>query len=71
MKQRMRELQKLKGVGEVLSRRFVEAGYDTFAKIAAAGEEGLKKIQGLNPQNDPVDSCPGGRDDRRGTKKQG
>lgn len=50
MKQRMKELQKLKGVGEVMSRRFVEAGYDTFAKIAAAGEEGLKKVQGLNPR---------------------
>jgi hypothetical protein len=50
MKQGMKELQKLKGVGEVLSRRFVEAGYDTFAKIAAAGEEGLKKIQGLSPR---------------------
>ena len=50
MKQRVKELQKLKGVGEILSRRFVEAGYDTFAKIAAAGEEGLKQIQGLNPR---------------------
>ena len=48
MKQRVKELQKLKGVGEILSQRFVEAGYDTFAKIAAAGEEGLKKVQGLN-----------------------
>ena len=36
MKDGMKELQKLKGVGEVLSRRFVEAGYDTFAKIAIA-----------------------------------
>lgn len=50
MKQSLKELQKLKGVGEVLSRRFVEAGLDTFARIAAAGEEGLKKIQGLNPR---------------------
>jgi DNA anti-recombination protein RmuC len=50
MKQSLKELQKLKGVGEVLSRRFAEAGLDTFAKIAAAGEEGLKKIQGLNPK---------------------
>jgi hypothetical protein len=46
----MKELQKLKGVGEVLSRRFVEAGYDTFAKIAAAGEKGLQKIPGVNPR---------------------
>jgi DNA anti-recombination protein RmuC len=50
MKQSLKELQKLKGVGEVLSRRFAEAGLDTFAKIAAAGEDGLKKIQGLNPR---------------------
>ncbi len=50
MKQSMKELQKLKGVGEVLARRFVEAGHDTFVKVVAAGEEGLRKIQGLNPQ---------------------
>ena len=50
MKQSIKELQRLKGVGEVLSQRFVEAGHDTFAKIAAAGEDGLKKIQGLNPR---------------------
>jgi hypothetical protein len=50
MKRRMKELQKLKGVGAVLSRRLAEAGYDTFAKIAAAGDEGMKKIQGLNPR---------------------
>jgi hypothetical protein len=30
--------------------RLVEAGYDTFAKVAAAGEEGLKKIPGINPR---------------------
>lgn len=50
MKQRMKELQKLKRVGEVLSRRFVEAGYYSFAKIVAAGEDGLKKVKGLNPR---------------------
>ncbi len=49
MKQRMKELQKLKGVGEILSRRLVEAGHDTFAKVAATGESGLKKIRGINP----------------------
>lgn len=46
----MKELQKLKGVGEVLSQRFIDAGYDTFAKIAAAGEEGLRRIPGVNPR---------------------
>jgi predicted flap endonuclease-1-like 5' DNA nuclease len=45
----MKELQKLKGIGEVLSRRLLEAGYDSYAKVAAAGEDGLKKIKGLNP----------------------
>jgi uncharacterized protein YaaN involved in tellurite resistance len=34
----------------VLAKRFLDAGYDTFAKIAAAGEEGLKKIPGVNPR---------------------
>ena len=48
MKAKIKELQKLKGIGEVLSQRFVAAGYDTFAKIASAGEEGVKKIQGIN-----------------------
>ena len=50
MKAEMKELQKLKGVGEILSQRFVEAGYDTLAKVAAAGEDGLKKIRGINPR---------------------
>jgi len=31
----MKELQKLRGVGEVLSRRLVESSYDTIAKVAA------------------------------------
>jgi len=53
MKQAMKELQKLKGVGNILARRFIEAGYDTFAKIAATGEEGLRNIQGLNPRMVP------------------
>jgi len=50
MKIGLKELQTLKGVGKVLSQRFIEAGYDTFAKIAAAGEDGLKKIRGINPR---------------------
>ena len=50
MKEQMKELQKLKGVGEVLSRRLVEASYDTIAKVAAAQEKGLERIAGMNPQ---------------------
>jgi predicted flap endonuclease-1-like 5' DNA nuclease len=50
MKDQMKELQKLKGVGEVLSRRLVEASYDTIAKVAAAEQKGLERIAGMNPQ---------------------
>jgi predicted flap endonuclease-1-like 5' DNA nuclease len=50
MKEQMKELQKLKGVGEVLSQRLVEASYDTIAKVAAAQEKGLERIAGMNPQ---------------------
>ena len=50
MKQQMKELQKLKGIGEVLSRRLVECSYDTIAKVAAAEKKGLQRISGMNPQ---------------------
>jgi hypothetical protein len=49
MNKEMKELQKLKGIGKVLSRRLVEASYNTIAKVAAAEEHGLKKIPGMNP----------------------
>jgi len=44
------ELEKLKGIGEVLSQRLVESSYNTIAKVAAAEEKGLEKITGMNPQ---------------------
>jgi DNA anti-recombination protein RmuC len=47
MKKNSKELQKIKGVGEVLSKRLIAAGYDTFEKIAAAGGAELRKIRGL------------------------
>jgi len=50
MKEQMKELQKLKGIGEVLSRRLVESSYDTIAKVAAAEEKGLARIAGMNPK---------------------
>jgi predicted flap endonuclease-1-like 5' DNA nuclease len=50
MKEQTKELQKLKGIGEVLSRRLVEASYDTIAKVAAAEKKGLERIVGMNPQ---------------------
>jgi predicted flap endonuclease-1-like 5' DNA nuclease len=50
MKSNMKELQKLKGIGAVLSQRLVESSYDTIAKVAAAEEKGLERIAGMNPQ---------------------
>ena len=50
MKEQIKELQKLKGIGEVLSRHLVESSYDTIAKVAAAEEKGLERIAGMNPQ---------------------
>ncbi|HTY20193.1 MAG TPA: helix-hairpin-helix domain-containing protein [Geobacteraceae bacterium] len=50
MKKELKELQRLKGVGEILSQRLVEAGYDTLPKVAAAGEDALRKIRGINPR---------------------
>ena len=50
MKKEMEELQELKGIGKVLSRRLIEASYNTVAKVAAAEEHALKRIPGMNPQ---------------------
>jgi len=54
MKEQMKELQKLKGVGEVLSQRLVQASYNTIAKVAAAEQKGLERIAGMNPQKSAV-----------------
>lgn len=72
MKKKLQELQKLRGVGEVLSRRLVEAGLDTFAKVAAAGEEGLKGIAGINPRAVPaiVEQAKGLAGEVKSTKAQ-
>ena len=53
MKKSMKELQKIKGVGEILAKRFIRAGYDSFERIAAAEKAELKSIQGINPQTIP------------------
>jgi uncharacterized coiled-coil DUF342 family protein len=50
MTQAMKELQRIKGIGSVFAQRFLDAGYDTFAKIAAAGEEELRSVRGINTQ---------------------
>jgi hypothetical protein len=43
-----RELQQIKGIGDVLAVRLLEAGHDSFAKIVRLGESGLKEIKGIN-----------------------
>lgn len=53
MKGKINGLTKLKGVGDVLAARLAEAGIDTLEKVVAAGEEGLKKLRGLNPRMIP------------------
>lgn len=50
MKNQMKVLQKLNGIGEVLSRRLIEASYDTISKVAAAEAKGLERIAGMNPK---------------------
>ena len=43
-------LQRLKGVGAILEKRLIEAGMDSYARIAKAGEEELKKVPGMSPR---------------------
>ncbi|AJE03121.1 helix-hairpin-helix domain-containing protein [Geobacter pickeringii] len=50
MKKEMKELQRIKGIGDVLARRFVEAGLGTFESIVAAGSDGIGKIKGVPPR---------------------
>jgi len=53
MNEQISELQKLRGVGEVLSRRLVEAGLHSCERIVVAGEDGLRRIKGINPRMIP------------------
>lgn len=45
-----KELQQIKGIGDVLAVRLLESGHDSFAKIVKLGESGLRKIKGINPK---------------------
>jgi len=54
MKKKLNKLMKLRGVGDVMARRLVESGFDSYEKVAAAGEEGLFKIKGMNPRAVPT-----------------
>jgi predicted flap endonuclease-1-like 5' DNA nuclease len=50
MKKHIQEVQNLKGIGKILSGRLIKSSYDTIAKIAAAEEKGLERIDGMNMQ---------------------
>lgn len=51
MVQSTADFRQLKGVGVILGKRLYDAGFDSFAKIARAGEEGLRKVRGVNPRH--------------------
>lgn len=51
MVQSTADLKRLKGVGMILGKRLYDAGFDSFAKIAEAGEEGLKKVRGISARS--------------------
>ena len=51
MVQSTADLKQLKGVGMILGKRLYDAGFDSFSKIAQAGEEGLKKVRGISPRS--------------------
>lgn len=48
-----KELQQIKGIGEVLASRLLESGHDSFSRIVNLGESGLKKIKGIAPKAIP------------------
>ncbi len=50
MKITAKELQKINGIGEILALRLLEQGHDSFSKIVKLGEEGLRKVKGINPK---------------------
>ncbi len=45
-----KELQQIKGIGEILAKRLCDAGLDSYAAITKAGEPGLKAIKGITPR---------------------
>lgn len=51
MVQSTADFRQLKGVGVILGKRLYDAGFDSFAKIAQAGEEGLRKVRGVNSRH--------------------
>ncbi len=54
MNDQIKELQRLTGIGAVTAQRLITAGLETFAAIAAAGEERLAGIPGVKPKDIPA-----------------
>lgn len=49
MESAIKQLQQIKGVGEILAQRLIEAGFDTLPRLAATRVEDLAGIKGLLP----------------------
>lgn len=54
MESAIKQLQQIKGVGEVLAERLVAAGFDTIPRLAAADAQKLAGIKGLLPTAIPA-----------------
>ena len=54
MKDAIKQLQQIKGVGEILATRLVEAGFDTLPRLATATKEELAAVKGLQAANIPA-----------------
>jgi cell division septum initiation protein DivIVA len=48
-----KELQQIKGLGNVLANRLLDSGHDSFARIVKLGESGLRQVQGINQKAVP------------------
>ncbi len=48
------ELQKIKGIGRMLSQRLLAAGVDSHSKLVDLGEEGLRQLPGIQPRTIPA-----------------
>lgn len=49
MESAIKQLQQIKGIGEVLAGRLAAAGFDTLSKLAATDEKALSGVKGLLP----------------------
>ncbi len=54
MEQIVKALSRIKGIGEVLAGRLIEAGFDDYEKLASADPAQLGRIRGMNPRAVPA-----------------